>query len=115
MAVKVAIAGAGLMGRWHAHAAERAGGRVVAVVDRDRGRAQRLASRHRGARAFKDAEASFDIADVVHICTPTQTHVALAGAALAARRPVLVEKPLAPTAADTQELVRLAETHAVML
>lgn len=41
---------------------------------------------------------------VVSICTPTDTHVALAEAALAAGKHVLVEKPIALRAADVERL-----------
>jgi len=41
--IRAAVVGAGLMGRWHAHAIERAGGTVVAVIDADVGRGETLA------------------------------------------------------------------------
>src|SRR5689334_10614548 len=101
--LRVAIVGAGLMGRWHAFSAARAGGSIVAVVDPNQARARRLASRSRAARAFSTLDGALERADVVHVCTPTAAHVAVIAQALDARRHVLVEKPLAPTVAETIE------------
>jgi len=114
-AVRVAIVGAGLMGRWHASAAARAGGRVVAVVDPNQARADRLASEFRGACAFAEIAPSLDAVDVVHICTPAETHVPIAHVAIGARRHVLVEKPIAATAAETADLLARAAEESVLL
>ena len=55
--------------------------------------------------------------DVVHLTTPNHLHFDQARAALAAGKHVVCEKPLAMTAAETGELLRLAEqsglVHAV--
>ena len=103
------------MGRWHAHAAGHAGARVAAVVDPDRSRADRLAARHRGCRVFVELREALDDVDIVHVCTPSPTHVSVAAQALAARRHVLVEKPLAPTADETADLLAIAESQGVLL
>lgn len=113
--LRAVIVGAGLMGGWHARGVVAAGARVVAVCDPDRGRAERLAARHRGCRAVAEFDEAIAAADVIHICTPTGTHHTLVAQALRARRHVLVEKPLAATAAATAELLAVAESHAVLL
>lgn len=107
---RAAIVGAGLMGRWHADAVRRAGGVVAVVVDPSAGRAAALASRFPGSRVVRDLAdlPPEDAIDVVHLCTPSSTHVALAAAALEAGAHVLVEKPLAPTASETADLIELA-------
>jgi len=104
------IVGAGLMGQWHAHAARRAGGLIAGVVDSDSAKAAALAARHRGSRAFTHTEAALGALspNVVHVCTPLETHMGLIRAALAQRCHVIAEKPLAPTAAETDELLALA-------
>jgi predicted dehydrogenase len=53
--------------------------------------------------------------DAVSIATPPSTHYALAEKALRAGKHVLVEKPLATTAADAESLVELAERSGLVL
>lgn len=108
--VRAIIAGAGLMGRWHADAVRRTGGLVVAVVDPDRRRAEALAHRYGGAAIYDDLVPALAArqGDLVHLCTPLPTHAPLARAALDADYHVLVEKPLAEDVAATQALLDLA-------
>jgi predicted dehydrogenase len=65
-------------------------------------------------KAFRDVAAL--LADpeihVIDICTPTKTHVELALAALAAGKHVLLEKPMARTAAESQRIVEAAAAAA---
>jgi predicted dehydrogenase len=103
------------MGRWHAHAAIHGGGRVTAVVDTDRARAERLANRHPGCRTFAALSDALDVADVVHVCTPTASHVPLTEQALRAARHVLVEKPIASSAHETARMLGLANAAGVLI
>lgn len=96
------------MGRWHAHAARRAGASVVAVVDADPHRASQMIVHLPGARVAARLTDVLDLVDAVHICTPSQTHVSLATEALEAGCHALVEKPLAPTEEATAALLDLA-------
>ena len=109
--LEAAIVGAGVMGRWHADAARRAGGTVVAVVDRDLRRAEFVATRHRGCRAVRNLGEALDRVDVVHICTPTDSHALLATQALEAGCHVLLEKPLAATGDAVAALLALARSR----
>ena len=106
------IVGAGLMGRWHAHAVAHSGGTVMAVVDQDLTRATNLARRYAGAAAFGDVESALatGASGVVHLCTPLSTHGPLALAALRARAHVLVEKPLAEDLRSARELLDTAKS-----
>jgi predicted dehydrogenase len=116
-ALRVLVAGAGLMGRWHADAAVRARGRVDAVVDRDLARAQSLAARYPGAIATRQLSAALAERQtaVVHLCTPLATHESLGSEALEAGCHVLAEKPLAPTLEATRRLLDLAARRQVLL
>jgi predicted dehydrogenase len=113
----VVVVGAGLMGRWHAHAASRSGGRILNVVDPDLSRARALANRYAGCGATTslDAALSDSRPQTVHLCTPTDTHEVLTRQALEAGCHVLVEKPLAPTLATTRELLDLASARRLLL
>ncbi len=115
--LRVAIIGAGLMGRWHACYATRNGAKVVAVVDRDAAAADRLRAGFPAAGVFADAAAMYRAAapDVAHICTPSETHVELVGAALEQRVHVMVEKPLAASAEQTRRLLDIADAAGKIL
>ncbi|MET8692740.1 Gfo/Idh/MocA family oxidoreductase [Streptomyces bauhiniae] len=53
--------------------------------------------------------------DLIVIASPNKTHVPLATAALKAGLPVVVDKPIAGTAAEARELAALADEHGVLL
>ncbi|WP_261718497.1 Gfo/Idh/MocA family oxidoreductase [Streptomyces sp. FZ201] len=56
-----------------------------------------------------------DELDLIVIASPNKTHVPLATAALKAGLPVVVDKPVAGTAAEARELAALAEERGVLL
>ena len=106
-APRIAVVGAGLMGRWHAHAIRRSGLRVAAVVDPDMNRAKSVAGNAIAATNLDDVlnrDADHGGMDAVHICTPIETHFDLVQAALNAGAHVLVEKPVTDTLSQTTEL-----------
>ena len=112
------IVGAGLMGRWHARAAVRAGAAVIAVVDPDATRARALAREFPGSTtmaAIDDWRGEPDGPCVAHICTPTPTHAALVEAAVGRRWHALVEKPLANDAGTARRLLALGEANGVLV
>lgn len=67
-----------------------------------------------GLASFPEALARDDIRAVA-LATPVATHHPLAKSALLAGKHVLVEKPLATTAADAEELVTLAAARGLVL
>ena len=107
------IVGAGLMGRWHAHAIRAAGGTVVGVVDHDRARATALAGGSSKAPVFAELGIALHTTrpTVVHVCTPLMTHHALIDAALRADCHVIAEKPLTNTADEAAVLCALADAR----
>lgn len=113
----ITIVGAGLMGRWHAQAAEYVGAKITAIVDPNRNKAQVLAARHRTAQVFTSLEECLTACptDVIHICTPLDSHATLIDMALRAGCHVLAEKPLALSLEETKELIALAGDRALKL
>lgn len=80
--------------------------RVVAVASRSLERAQEFAHRHDIARAYGEHSQLVDDADVdiVYVASPHSEHKRLALLGIAAGKHVLVEKPIAVTAADAREI-----------
>lgn len=113
--LRVAVVGAGLMGRWHAYFARRLGAEVAAVVDRSPEAARFLARRAGGAGVYDEMGAMLEAArpHVVHVCTPLASHISLALQAVEAGTHALVEKPLTRVAGETQALLRTAEQKGV--
>ncbi len=113
MTVRVGIIGVGVMGADHARivARETAGAKLQALADADGQRVKALASELGAETAITDPLAIINDpnVDAVIIASPDQTHQALTLACIAARKPVLCEKPLAPTQAECLAVVA-AET-----
>jgi myo-inositol 2-dehydrogenase / D-chiro-inositol 1-dehydrogenase len=116
MTVRVGVIGAGIMGADHAKTLHRmvSGAEVVLVADVDLARAQEVTATIPGSRATTDGFALIadDGVDAIIIASHDSTHAALAIAAVRAGKPVLCEKPLAPTLAECVEVVR-AERAAI--
>jgi myo-inositol 2-dehydrogenase/D-chiro-inositol 1-dehydrogenase len=111
---RIGIIGTGIMGSDHARilAAGIAGAELAGVQDASRERAEALA-RETGARAFADPLAliSDPGIDAIMVCSPDATHHVLALAAIAAGKPVLVEKPLASTVAEARDVIAAETEH----
>lgn len=98
--IRVALVGCGHMGRLHARTiTAHPDCQLVTAVDVRRERAEKIRADH-GAAVSDDA----GDADAVVIATPPGTHAELARRYLAEGRWVLVEKPLATSAADARAL-----------
>jgi predicted dehydrogenase len=84
---------------------------VRALCDSDLPKARALADRFGIKDTFDDIEEllRYEALDAVLIATPTHLHEAHVAAALAANLHVLVEKPLAVSAAGAQRIVRAVE------
>lgn len=110
--LRVGIVGYGLAGRvFHgALLAADPAWSVDAVVTRDPERAAQVASAHPGAEVVADVDALWRRElDLVVVATPNDTHVETATRALQAGAAVVVDKPLATSAAAARTLVELAE------
>ena len=88
--------------------------RQQVLVGRDDGAVKEAAARYGWAEAATDwtSVVTRDDIDIVDICTPGDTHCAIALAALAAGKHVLVEKPLANSVAESEQMVAAAAAAA---
>jgi len=106
--LRVGLAGAGAMGRHHARIlAALPGVELAAVWDRDPAAAAAVAAAH-GAPAAAGWEELADAAEAVVVAVPTAAHAELGARLLARGRHLLVEKPLAPSLAEADELLAAA-------
>ncbi len=107
--IPVAVVGAGNFGRHHARVyAALPEANLVAVVDRDSGRAQSIAADF-GCQALSDAAGLPGEVRAVSLAVPTQHHAPVGLSLLARGLDLLVEKPIAPEIAPAEELVAAAE------
>ncbi|GAA3593828.1 Gfo/Idh/MocA family oxidoreductase [Kineosporia mesophila] len=116
--IGLAVIGAGYWGPNLARNAHQSDAlRLMAVVDRDPAAARKLAYRYAGVIASADLEGVLADPgiDAVAVATPAASHHAVASAAIAAGKHVLVEKPLAATYAEGLSLVEAAERRGVVL
>jgi predicted dehydrogenase len=90
---------------------------LAALCERDPERAAAFTRRVPGVPVYSDLDRvlSDPEIDAVVVATPPSTHHTLASAALRAGKHVLVEKPLAKTAAEARDLIQLAEAADLVL
>lgn len=115
--LRAGIIGAGLMGRWHAWAIKRAGGRLLAVTDINPEAAKHIIKSHSGAESFSDIEQMLNRTklNVIHICTPPSTHYKVADLAIDAGLNLLVDKPFTQSAEDAERLFDRAAGRGVLI
>jgi scyllo-inositol 2-dehydrogenase (NADP+) len=118
--VRVALIGYGLAGAaFHAPFIALVDGlELAAIVTRDPERRAAASAAHPGAALLDtpaDVFAHADDFDLVVVAAPNRFHVPLARDALEAGLPVVVDKPLAPTAAEAREVVDEARARGLML
>jgi predicted dehydrogenase len=111
--LKVALAGAGMIS-WHhligwRNLGERV--RVVAVCDPDTAKAAKRAEEFSIPHVYRDADAMFaaEAIDALDVASPRKTHAGWVDAAAARGIDVLCQKPLTPTFAESEALVRRVE------
>lgn len=116
--IRVALVGAGVMGFNHLRVlTELDGVEVVAVCDQNPEVLNKIKKYCREAAFYVDVVKMLDeiIPDALIVSSATQTHYHIAKESILRGVPVLVEKPLALTADQAQELVDLADTRKVPL
>jgi myo-inositol 2-dehydrogenase/D-chiro-inositol 1-dehydrogenase len=105
----IGVIGAGVMGADHVRtiASQVAHAHVAAVCDQDAVRAGAAAAEARGARVLPDPFALISDPDVdaVVVVSPDETHADYTLSCIAAGKPVLCEKPLAPSTAECLRVI----------
>ncbi len=109
------VIGAGVFGGYHAGQYARLPGVVLsAVFDTHPDRAARVAM-PLGGRAFGHLDEFLAAVDVVTVASPAGAHAGQALAALAAGKPVYIEKPIAVTLADAERVRALAAAKGLVV
>jgi predicted dehydrogenase/nucleoside-diphosphate-sugar epimerase len=116
--VRVALVGSGFIAAVHLQVLRHvAGVEVVALCDRDRARAERLARAHGIARTHGSLDELIAAGgvDAVHLLVPPALHRDLALQCLAAGLHVFVEKPLVLRADEVEPLAAAAKARGLVL
>ena len=109
--IRTAVVGAGKMGAIHAKVYHQLpNSELVAVVDTDIKKAKKLAKKFK-CSTFTECAEMIDKVDAVTIAAPTVWHLELAKLFIQNKIAVLIEKPLAATVAQGEEIVRLASEN----
>jgi myo-inositol 2-dehydrogenase/D-chiro-inositol 1-dehydrogenase len=115
MTIRIGVIGTGGIGTDHALklAYDVSGSTVSAVTDINRARSEEVAAQVGGATVFEDGFAlvASDEVDAVLIASIGETHAAFTLACIAAGKPVLCEKPLAPTTPECLEILEAEVAH----
>jgi predicted dehydrogenase len=113
--LRVGVVGVGHLGKEHARIlSELPGVELVGVADPNAAQSEAVARRCR-TRAFPDHRPLLPLVQAAVVVAPTLQHYAVAVDFLNRQIPLLVEKPLAGTPREAEELVDLAERGGVTL
>jgi predicted dehydrogenase len=113
--LRVGVVGVGYLGRFHALIYSRLPGvELVGVADTSAEIAQQVAT-EAGCAAYVDGKDLLGQVDAVSVVVPTTAHLAVARPFLEHGVHVLLEKPIATTAAEGRAIVQLARRSGAVL
>ena len=117
--LRLAVIGAGPMGRLHARAIGRRAARsgdcvLTSVVDRNLSRSAGVAAEF-GGRAAQSLESCWDEIDAAVVAVPTRSHAAVTRRMLERGLDVLVEKPMFASVTEAEEMLGLARDRGCIL
>lgn len=114
--IRVGIAGAGFIGAVHAHAYQHIPDvEIVGIADPIAEKAEPLA-KETNSRAFRDYQELLRAGiDILNVCTPPSNHLPATLAAAQAGVHVLMEKPIARTLAEADEMISACKNANVNL
>jgi len=109
--LRAGILGGGFMAEVHSRAIRAAGHEVVMIASSSPESSAKAASNLGVANVATDASSliNSNLVDVVHVCTPNAFHTEQSFLAIAARKSVVCEKPLATSVADASALFESAQ------
>jgi predicted dehydrogenase len=113
--VRVAVVGVGYLGQFHAEKyAKIEEAELVGVVDIDVSRARKIAKRYRTQPFFHHSDL-FNKVQAVSVAVPTYLHHSITKDLFLQGIDVLLEKPIASTLEETDELIGLAKSKGLVL
>ena len=113
--IRLGVIGAGALGYHHVRLLrDVSGGELVGFHDARPDRAEKVAS-ELGVRSFDSVDALVDACDALTIAVPTPAHYAVAKTALEKGRHLLIEKPLAASIAEADELLGIAKRTGALI
>ena len=113
--LRLGVIGTGALGYHHLrHLRTLEGATVCGFHESDAARAAKVAQ-ELGVPAAASLDALLDDVDAVSIAVPTPAHFAVARAALARGKHVLIEKPITTTLAEADELLALAQAQGALV
>jgi len=113
--IKVGVVGTGALGQHHTRIyGELEHAQLVGVFDVNPDRAKEIADKNH-TRAFMSMEELIQSVEAVSVVVPTDLHRDVAGLLIQAGKHVLIEKPIAATTSEAEELVALAKQHDVIV
>jgi predicted dehydrogenase len=113
--VRVIVVGYGYWGSKHVRVLSNLPGVSTAILEPDVGRRAAASRDFPGCRLAADLEEVAGWGDAVVVATPPRSHHAVARAAIDAGLDVLVEKPLATSVFECEELISAAASRGVVL
>jgi myo-inositol 2-dehydrogenase/D-chiro-inositol 1-dehydrogenase len=112
--MKTIIIGAGGIAEPHAKALAKLGVKIVGVFDVNRDSAHAFASKY-GGRVIADLGEALGETEMIHLLTPPTKRVEYVRLAAAAGKHIFIEKPIAVSIADAEEIVSAARENGVKL
>jgi predicted dehydrogenase len=113
--VRVGVVGVGSLGQHHARIyGSVPGAELVGVYDASRKQAKAVAAQN-GCRAFDSLEALAAETDALSLAVPTDLHGEIGARLIRLGKHLLIEKPIASTTAEAEELVELSRQHNTLL
>lgn len=115
--MKTAIVGAGEISKLHVSFLKKAHHEIVGIVDSNQQKWHEIKESWGIAKCYSSLEKLFEEepVDVVHICTPIQTHAQIASKALEKGCHVIVEKPLSISYEESERLYKLANEKSLKI